>query len=383
MQQVPVCVDGRLAASRATGVASYGLAMRAALAATGAPPLLLDDARGGRFGGAAPWHERWPRYARARLPLSLHLTHDGDRLWARDIFRLSQTRFAATGRMLELRADGPAGIMHWTYPIPAWIAGWANIYTVHDVIPIVSPGLSPVDPHAMRRRIAAVAEQADRIITVSQAARRSIIDALSLPEEQVVDCGIAVTMADHAAGVPAGTLPANLAPGEYFLFCGLNEPRKNVPRLVAAWAASGTRRPLVLVGPDAQSIPPRPGLVLLPFQPRERLLALIRDARALLFPSLAEGFGLPVAEAMTLGTPVLTSDSEVLSETAGGAALLVDPHDQASIAAGIARLDQDATLCADLAVRGAARARAFTPSLFGARLQALHDEFAGDSRFAV
>lgn len=376
MQKVPICVDGRLAASEGTGVASYAAAMRDALAATGEAALVLDDARRGQFGGTVSARQSAVRQVRARFGGPVRLRSEPGGLYARDVFRLAQARFAATGRLLDLMAPGPAGIAHWTYPVPARIDGWVNLYTIHDVIPLVTPELSPVAAVPLARRIDAITARADRIVTVSPSARRAIVSVLGLRASQVVDCGTAIT-----ALQPDEKLPDGLVAEEYFLFCGLAEPRKNLPRLIDAWTASGTARPLVLAGPDHAAIPPRPGLVILPYQPRAVLMALMRHARALLFPSLAEGFGLPIIEAMALGTPVLTADRGAPAETSGGAALLVDPTDVGDIALGIARLDQDAALRMDLSSRGGTRSLAFSAASFGARLRLLHDEFAGDSRF--
>ena len=86
---------------------------------------------------------------------------------------------------------------------------------------------------------------------------------------------------------------------------------------------------------------------------------------------------------MALGTPVLTANGGALAEVADGAALTVDPIDEAAIARGIALLDGDDALRRDLAARGRVRAQAFTIERFGARVRRLHDEFASDSRFDV
>ena len=378
-RQVPVCVDGRLAAAEATGVASYARVVQDALAATGPSPLILEDDQRGRFGGRASLPEVIGRRVRGRFHHRLLLTRDAQRLHATDVFRLAHARFAATSKLLMLEAPGSPGIMHWTYPIPAWIKGWVNLYTIHDAIPLLAPELSNVEPVSLARRIRALAPVADRFLTVSQAAREEILEALQLPPALVSNCGTAVTALAHGSGY----LPASLKPREYFLFCGLAEPRKNLPRLVAAWRASGTTRPLVLTGPDHGWAQAENGLVVLPFQARHALIDLIRNARALLFPSLAEGFGLPVVEAMALGTPVLTANNGALAEVAGGAALLVDPRDEGAIAQGVARLDHEEGLRSTLISRGIERARDFTPEGFGARLRRLHDEFTSDSRFDV
>jgi glycosyltransferase involved in cell wall biosynthesis len=103
----------------------------------------------------------------------------------------------------------------------------------------------------------------------------------------------------------------------------------------------------------------------------------MRGARALLFPSLFEGFGLPVLEAMTLGTPVLTSNVTSLPEVAGDAALLVDPRDNAAIAEGIRTLDADTDLLRHLAARGKAQAERFTMAAYTARIAELYRRIVG------
>ena len=186
---------------------------------------------------------------------------------------------------------------------------------------------------------------------------------------------------------PAAELPAGLSPGGYFVVCGTIEPRKNLVRLVAAHRASGTRRRLVVVGPHgwraAESLAAidRSALAMrLAFADRAVVMSLVRHARALLFPSLAEGFGLPIAEAMALGTPVLTTAGGATEEVAGGAALLVDPLDVAAIAEGIDRLDRDDALCASLAAAGLARARAFDSRQYGDRLRAFYEGLVSPHR---
>ncbi|RZM22446.1 MAG: glycosyltransferase, partial [Sphingomonas sp.] len=123
------------------------------------------------------------------------------------------------------------------------------------------------------------------------------------------------------------------------------------------------------------------GVVVLPYQDRPVLIDLIRNARALVLLSLEEGFGVPVAEAMALGTPVLTADRGALAEIAGGAALLVDPTDAQAIADALRRIVDDAGLRATLAWRGLERAKAFAPAAFGARLTTLYDRLV-DARIA-
>jgi glycosyltransferase involved in cell wall biosynthesis len=127
---------------------------------------------------------------------------------------------------------------------------------------------------------------------------------------------------------------------------------------------------LVIIGDELSKYPPLRQAVhrhhlekyvrFFGFQPYETLAAFYRLARVFAFPSLYEGFGLPPLEAMACGTPVVTSNVSSLPEIAGGAALLVDPRDPASIADGLQRAATDQTLRADLITKGLARARQFS-----------------------
>ncbi len=368
-QKVPLCLDGRMLAAEATGVATYARTVRTALARVGAPPLILDDATRGRFGRPGGRARRWLE-ARRSGPLRLIAEPGG--LYARDVFALAQARFARTGDVLRLQTPGPPGVIHWTYPVAARIEGWRNLYTVHDVIPLTHPEWTHSDAAGLRARLAAVLPHADAVVTVSEHSRAEIVRALGMAPDRVFNAGLAVEPSE------SGALPAGLEPGGYVLFHGMAEPRKNLPRLVAAWRASGIATPLVIAGPVGGEAFDASGVIRLPFLPRGELVALIAGARALLFPSLAEGFGLPVAEAMALGAPVLTSAGGALEETAGGAALLVDPEDAAAIAAGIVRVDGDETLRSELRAKGLARARsAFGVEAFGQRLLGIYTEVVG------
>jgi len=376
---VPLCIDGRMLAARGTGVATYARTVRAALEWVGHPTLILDDAARGRFAEDAR-ARRWRRWLRARSDAPVRLRAEPGGLFAPDVFALAQARFARTGRVLVLQAPGPSGVVHWTYPVAAAISGWCNLYTLHDVIPLTHPALAATDGEALARRIAALRPHAAGWITVSEASRAEIVRVLGIAPEAVVSAGLAAEPEPPAPGA----LPAGLSAGGYFLFHGSDEPRKNLGRIVAGWRASGTARPLVIAGPTgtapADRLPDPPGVIRLGYLPHAGLPALVAGARALLFPSLAEGFGLPIAEAMALGTPVLTAAGGATEETAGGAALLVDPTDTAAIGAATARLDADDALCRALGEAGRVRAgEAFGAEAFGRRLLAAYRLFAGAS----
>jgi len=374
---VRVCIDGRMLGPAGTGVSTYARALLAAVPVAGFAPLILEETPGRLEAAGHPVLARARRWAVAAWPgrrIAVPMPELPDRLGAPEIFRIAQIHFNMHRRLLPVRTTGPPGIMHWTYPVPLRMEGWINVYTVHDAIPLVAPGLSPIDPRRHARLLDRIVRSADAIATVSAAARQEIVGALRCDPALIVDCAQGVLPAPAA-----GDLPEGLAPGRYFLFCGSLEPRKNVAALAEAFRASGTEMPLLVVGPDgwrADEIAARIGfgndVRRLPYVDRPTLTALIAHARALLFPSLAEGFGLPVVEAMALGTPVMTSASGALAETAGGAALLVDPRDIAQMAKAIARLAADDALCAELGARGRQRGEAFTVDRFAVRLATLY-----------
>jgi glycosyltransferase involved in cell wall biosynthesis len=376
LQNVPVCVDGRMLAPGGTGVSTYARGLQAALPlVTGRPGVVHD---GTAFGARRPGRGRTWLAAVSPAAREARREHgpgaDGETFVASDIFRTAQVHFNLYRRLLRIRLPIPFGIMHWTYPVPIEVIGWANVYTVHDAIPIARPDLSPIDEARHRRLLRAVFEAAAAIATVSEAARGEIIAATGCPSDLIVDCSQAVDAAPSDAALPAG-----LMPGGFLLVCGTVEPRKNIRRILAAYRLSGVALPLVIAGPEgwhseeiAADIATTPGIVRLKDLDRTEMLALIGGARALLMPSLAEGFGLPVVEAMALGTPVATSDTGALREVSGGAALLVDPEDITAIGRAIQRLSSDDRLCDQLRAAGRRRAGHFTVARFAERLERLY-----------
>ena len=288
-----------------------------------------------------------------------------------DLFRLSQVYFDVHRRVLPVRIPGRPGIMHWTYPVPLAVEDWHNIYTVHDAIPLVHPELTRIDGRRYRKILDRLARRAACFITVSESARAEIIGAMECPPNFVIDCSLAV----DAGPVDVRHLPRGVAPGGFLLACGTVELRKNLARLLEAYRESGVLMPLIIAGPDGWGaadivslIETTPGAIRFPYLDRTALHAMIAHARALVMPSLAEGFGLPVAEAMALGTPVVTSNHGALAETAANAALLIDPFDVRALATALRRIATDDALCSTLTTAGRLNAQRFTLERFAERL---------------
>jgi glycosyltransferase involved in cell wall biosynthesis len=291
-------------------------------------------------------------------------------------------------------------LAHWTYPLPLRVPGAVNLFTVHDLVPLRLPYTTLDNKRRYLALLRTIARTADHLVTVSECSRRDIIEITGIAPERVtntyqavdIPAGYRATAEEQVAREVEGAIGAGYK--DYFLFWGSIEPKKNIGRIVEAYMASGLTTPLVIVGAQAWRAEgelrlldalangkPAKGdvrrgrVIQLPYAPFGLLVSLIRGAKAALFPSLYEGFGLPVLEAMLLGTPVLCSNTSSLPEVAGDAAIAVDPYDTAAIAAGLRALDADAGLRADLTRRGLAQAAHFSPERYRARLAALYERF--------
>jgi glycosyltransferase involved in cell wall biosynthesis len=312
-----------------------------------------------------------------------------------DLFDVAHRHFALYGRMLRVRMDRPPAVMHWTYPLPIRLEGAANIYTFHDLVPLRLPYTTLDAKRAYRRLLATCVAEAAHICTVSEASRADIIAEFGLDPGRITNCYQASPLPapDHDAQQDARIVENifGLPHRGYFLHFGAIEPKKNIGRLLEAYLATGVEAPLVLTGgrgwqaqdelrllvPDDEADTAHGRRMAervrrLEHLPRALLARLVRGARAVLFPSIHEGFGLPVLEAMQLGTPVLTSAVGAPAEIAGDAGLLVDPYDVAAIAAGISTLDSDAGLRDRMSAAGAAAATRFSAAAYRSRLEQMY-----------
>ena len=321
-----------------------------------------------------------------------------DRVFSRGaLFEVGLRYFRRYGRFMPLRVPDPPAVMHWTYPLPLRLVGSANVYTIHDLAPLRLPHASTEDKRYHYRLIRTCLAQAARVCTVSEASRRDILEMFPETDPgQVVNTYQAVAPPTSTA-LPPDELAArlrvlfDLEAGGYLLYFGAVEPKKNLGRLIEAYLTAELQTPLVIVGgrswraenelrllngAHGEGLAGLRRIRRLDYLPEPLLMLLARGARAVVFPSVVEGFGLPVLEAMGLGAPVLTSTAGSLPEVAGEAALLVDPYDVAAIAQGLRRIDGDATLRARLAAAGPVQAARFSRAAYAERLQALYAPMA-------
>ncbi|MFZ5425336.1 MAG: glycosyltransferase family 4 protein [Thermodesulfobacteriota bacterium] len=212
--------------------------------------------------------------------------------------------------------------------------------------------------------------RADFILSISQATLEHFLRVYPhYPRERTAVMHLASRFGPGSPQRPPKRL-RGVRPGDYWLCVGTIEPRKNQERLFEALAKAPGNRPLVLAGGRGWLMDDvARGVADLGLTSRVKLTGYVDDDElawlyancfGFVYPSLFEGFGLPVLEAMSLGAPVVTSSVSSLPEVAGDAALLVDPLDTDAIATAMARLEMDAALRVDLKARGLARAALFS-----------------------
>lgn len=271
--------------------------------------------------------------------------------------------WARTGRP-HVAEPGSTDLVHVTVPMRVGVGEVPVVATVHDLFPLTRPEqLTPRGVRLMAPGLRWVLDTA-RAVMVPSATVRDECEAHGVPGDRlhVVPWGATPRRPDPAE-VRAVRTRHGLT-GPYVLFVGTVEPRKNLPGLLAAMAALD--RPdltLAVVGPagwgdgieDAAAALAGP-VARLGHVPEGDLGPLYAGAAVVALPSFAEGFGLPVLEAMASGAPVVTSKGTATADVAGDAALLVDPHDTASLAAALARVLDDDALAARLVAAGRVRA---------------------------
>jgi len=240
-----------------------------------------------------------------------------------------------------------------------------TVVTFHDLFVMSGEYSTPEFRARFAEQARRAAEQSDLIIAVSRFTAQQVEQFLGVPSSRirVIPHGV------HGAGSRPAT--SRLVSAPLVLFVGAIQRRKNIARLVKAFEHLPGDWRLVLAGSvegfgaahelsAVEESPRRAHIDVLGYVSAEKLEELYRGARMFAFPSLDEGFGMPVLEAMAHGVPVVTSSCSALPEVAGDAALLVDPRDTEAIGAALERLAADESLRADLIRRGLARARQFT-----------------------
>lgn len=298
------------------------------------------------------------------------MTPDGiETGWQVRVLQAAHERLWALAALpAAVRADR-LDVLHVQYNGPR-VGRCALVTTVHDVSFRLRPEWFPVrDRLLLDWGLRSTLRAASAVLTGSQCTCADLQEIYGLPPERITVTPYALLpgFAPPAEHEAAAIRAQYRLPERYLLFVGVRQPRKNLPRTIRAflaarrdhslphrlavvgktgWCADETERTLAEAGEAVIA----PGYV-----PDDHLPALYAGADAFLFPSLYEGFGLPVLEAFACGTPVITSAVSSLPEVAGDAALLVDPTSEEEIARAIGRVIADAELRARLITAGRER----------------------------
>jgi glycosyltransferase involved in cell wall biosynthesis len=244
-----------------------------------------------------------------------------------------------------------------------------NVMTIHDVTFIKYPQFVTSIVRTYTERVKRCLPWTDLVIANSQSTKRDIIEYLGVKEESIHVTPLASRYANpNLSRYPS---PRN---EPYILFVSTLEPRKNLITLIDAFTyfkeKTKLEHQLILIGkkgwqyePIFQKIatsPYRDSILHLDYLPDETVISYYQNADIFVYPSIYEGFGLPVLEAMTLGCPVVTSCTSSLPEVAGDAAILVSPHDSLEMAAAIEKVITDSQLRQDLIDQGKQQAQKFS-----------------------
>lgn len=290
----------------------------------------------------------------------------------------------------ELRVD----VAHFTNGMVPLATRAARVVTIHDMSLELFPRFHPLRRLVINRPLIGIATRvADQVVAVSHSAKRDMLRLHGIPADRV-------TVVHEAPGPSFVPIIDPIRrqrvrtryglPDRFFLYVGAIEPRKNLPRLMEAFAAArrgGLSQELVCVGPygwssrDLYTLVDQLGLGdvvhFTGYVPIDDLPVIYNLSEAFVFPSVYEGFGLPVIEAMACGVPVITTRSSSLAEIADGAAELVDPHDTAALADALTRLGSDPALRHQRAAQGLARAAAFSWTSTARQMLGVYSRAAG------
>jgi glycosyltransferase involved in cell wall biosynthesis len=347
-----IAINAAIVGERPTGLGFYALHLMSGLAALGeqlvvytSRPDLITDRR-----------IRVRRVSPAMRPERGAWGHLRRLLWVQTGLR-TRVRWANPRVLLNLMPEGLLA------------PGLPQVTTVHDLLPLLYPSEYPRQQYYFRHYVPAVLRASRAIIVISESTRRDVLRFYGVDPEKI---HVVLSGYDAQRFVPEGpAVPPG--PEPYLLYVGNVMPHKNLGRLVEAFALVAPRFGvrLVLRGwgrpRHVQALQERITTLGLerqidwrPYATDQEVVALYQGARALVLPSLHEGFGLTALEAMACGTPVVAAEVSSIPEVVGDAGVLVDPLDPESIAAGLCRILTEDGLYKDLRQRGLERAGQFS-----------------------
>lgn len=264
--------------------------------------------------------------------------------------------------------------------------GFKTVVTIHDAIFIRYPHLYSAGYRKMfTKKVQYTCDHADLIIAISEQTKRDILEFFHADERKirVVYQGCNNRFREPVSADALAKVRAQYyLPEQYVLTVGAIEPRKNLKKLIEAMSIAHIEMPLIAVGGKSKYADEMADLArsrgvdlrYLHSLPFEDLPAVYKGANMLCYPSIFEGFGIPILEAMCMGTPVLTSTGSCFAETGGDAALYADPLDAEDIARHMQRILDDAFLRQAMVERGHQQAKKFTDEQVANHLIQVYNE---------
>jgi len=362
-----VAIDAHHLGHRQTGNETYVRNLVEHLVASPEPGVRIRALHTG--GAPAAWsafaRRVWPHAAPLRIPFALP--------WA----------------LWRERAD----VAHFTYIKPPFCPCPA-VVTVHDISYEVFPEyFHPFALQRMRLMIPHAARTAAEVVTISQASKQELVERYRLDPARITVTMLAASAAFRVIDAQvARQASARFALRErYLLAVGNLQPRKNLQRLLEAFAslrrAERIPHQLVLVGQkgwmgqtiasEVERLGIAADVLLTGYVSEDELVALYNRAELFIYPSVYEGFGLPILEAMACGAPVITSNTTSMPEVAGEAALLIDPLSQAELQAAMVRICDDSDLRRTMREAGQQRASCFSWERMAAETMCVYRRAAG------
>jgi glycosyltransferase involved in cell wall biosynthesis len=312
-------------------------------------------------------------------PRSTNTRYDVGRLAGQDNLRLlsvdSPTRSLQEQYGLRSLAKALSlDLLHSPYYIMPYWLHCPSVVTMYDLIPMIYPQYLPHRWAAWMFRAAAslATRRANHVIAISESTKRDLVRFFGIPEDRITVTHLAADEKFRPLGSEQleNTVGAYGLPERYILYLGINKPHKNLPFLLQVFRELRTKAKLVLAGKEdprylqAREETRRLGLedrvVFLGDVPEKDLPAIYNGAEVLVFPSLHEGFGLPVLEAMACGTPVVCSNSSSLPEIVGDAAITLDPRDVGVWVAALTLVLENQQVRAELKAKGLEQANKFS-----------------------
>jgi glycosyltransferase involved in cell wall biosynthesis len=303
---------------------------------------------------------------------------------AYDAFHSANRMYSVFKKPVTFTLKNKPDIWHMTTPLPIKIKNTKTVITVHDLIPLKVPFTTLDVKNNFYYLFKWACESADLILSVSEQTKKDIMEIYHIPEEKIQVTWQSIKPLENST-VNDGEfdekyLSVNkIKKNKYVLFVGNIEPKKNIKSLITAMSFVNPNVKLVIVGKKAwlwedqlknlDKYMDKERVVFMDFVDDDELSVLYRNASCLAFPSVYEGFGLPVLEAMQNNCPVICSGITSLPEVAGDAALYIDPYDYKDIRSKIVAILNDPKLREDMIAKGKKRVEFFSPENYAKRLQ--------------